>query len=104
VPCSRFTRTQQNEDAEEAITLCQDSLAALPSLHRDRYFSHMWLQEAYLSRYQILHNPADLLLTRELQTYIKAPYSGLSIPHYNSPIAENSHAFALEAYHMCFEL
>ncbi|KAG1861058.1 hypothetical protein C8R48DRAFT_801690, partial [Suillus tomentosus] len=65
VICSRFTQTQKNEDVEEDITLCQQSLSALSSLHPDRYFSYMMLQEAYLSRYRILHDPADLSLAVE---------------------------------------
>ncbi|KAG0692576.1 hypothetical protein DFH29DRAFT_489948 [Suillus ampliporus] len=50
--CSRFTQTPKNEDVE-AIALCQESLAALPSLHPDRYFSYRWLQEACLSHYRV---------------------------------------------------
>jgi hypothetical protein len=67
VLCSRFTQTQDNEDVEEAIALCQASSAALSSLHPVRYFSYimMWLQHAYLARYQILHDPADLPLAIE---------------------------------------
>ncbi|KAG2078747.1 hypothetical protein BDR04DRAFT_1226639, partial [Suillus decipiens] len=29
------------------------------------HYSYMWLKEAYLSRYQILHDPADLSLAIE---------------------------------------
>ncbi|KAG1843741.1 hypothetical protein C8R48DRAFT_464080 [Suillus tomentosus] len=46
--CSRFKQTQDNEEVKEAITLCQESLAALSLLHPDRYFSYMRLQVAYL--------------------------------------------------------
>ncbi|KAG1884510.1 CHAT domain-containing protein [Suillus fuscotomentosus] len=62
---SRFMQTRDNEDVEEAITLCQESLAALSSLHPDRYFSYMRLQVAYVSRYQILRDPVDLSLAVE---------------------------------------
>ncbi|KAG2122516.1 hypothetical protein BD769DRAFT_1360459, partial [Suillus cothurnatus] len=41
--CSRFTQTRKNEDIEEAIPLCQESLEALPSLNPSRCFSYVWL-------------------------------------------------------------
>ncbi|KAG2343622.1 hypothetical protein BDR05DRAFT_999896 [Suillus weaverae] len=63
--CFRFTHTRKNEDIEEVINLCQESLAALSSLHPDRYFIYMQLQETYLSRYRILHDPTDLSLAVE---------------------------------------
>jgi hypothetical protein len=55
-------QSRENEDIEEAIQLCQESLEALPSLHPGRYFSFMWLQKAYSSRYRVQHNLADLSL------------------------------------------
>ncbi|KAG1752557.1 uncharacterized protein EDB91DRAFT_1343591 [Suillus paluster] len=61
---SCFTQTQ-NEDAEEAICLGQESLVALPPLHPERHFSCKWLKEAYLSRYEVQCNPADLSLALE---------------------------------------
>ncbi|KAG2029546.1 hypothetical protein BDR03DRAFT_906533, partial [Suillus americanus] len=63
--CSRFTHTQKNEDLEEAIRPCPESLEALPSLHPVRYFSYVWLRNAYVSHYRVQHNLADLLLTVE---------------------------------------
>ncbi|KAG1837843.1 hypothetical protein DFJ58DRAFT_734132 [Suillus subalutaceus] len=65
VLCSRFTHTRKNEDVVEAITLCQESLAALHALHPHKIFSYWWLQVAYQFRYQILHDPADLLLAMD---------------------------------------
>jgi hypothetical protein len=35
--CSHFTQTWENEDVEEAIALCQESLAELSSLHRQTF-------------------------------------------------------------------
>ncbi|KAG1826657.1 hypothetical protein EV424DRAFT_1345440 [Suillus variegatus] len=61
----RFTQTQRNEDVEEAIRLCQESLETLSSLHPDRYFSYVVLQEAYLSRYRVQYDLADLSLAVE---------------------------------------
>ncbi|KAG2344808.1 hypothetical protein BDR05DRAFT_1058690, partial [Suillus weaverae] len=52
--------TRENVDVEGAITICQESLAALSSLHPHRYFNHMRLQQAYMSRHRILHDLADL--------------------------------------------
>ncbi|KAG2342356.1 hypothetical protein BDR05DRAFT_990471 [Suillus weaverae] len=57
-----LTCTDSNEDIKESIQLCQESLMALPSLHPDRYFSYLRLQEAYLSRYRVQHDSADLSL------------------------------------------
>ncbi|KAG2350967.1 hypothetical protein BDR05DRAFT_1054991 [Suillus weaverae] len=108
--CSRFKQTQQKEDVKEAITLCQESLAALSSLHPERYFSYMWLQKAYLSHYQILHNPADLSLAIEnFRLASRHPTRGIP-QHIIEAIdwahqAEvYQHESALEAYQMCFEL
>lgn len=61
----RFTQTQRNGDVEEAIRLCQESLDTLSSLHLDRYFSYMVLQETYLSRYRVQYDLADLSLAVE---------------------------------------
>ncbi|KAG1731574.1 hypothetical protein EDB19DRAFT_2041766 [Suillus lakei] len=60
--CSRFTQTRMNKDIEEAIHLCIQFLEALSLQHPERCLSYMQLQAAYLSRYQILHNAADLSL------------------------------------------
>ncbi|KAG2084742.1 uncharacterized protein F5147DRAFT_765194 [Suillus discolor] len=110
VLCSRFTQTQKKEDVEEAITLCQQSLAALSSLHPDRYFSYMWLQEAYLARYQILCDPGELSLA--IQNFRLAsghPTQGFPqriMTTYNWTIdAEQlGDVSALEAYSTCFDL
>jgi hypothetical protein len=40
--CSHFTQTWENEDVEDASSLCQVSLAELSSLHADKYISYMW--------------------------------------------------------------
>ncbi|KAG2343594.1 hypothetical protein BDR05DRAFT_989693 [Suillus weaverae] len=108
VLCSCFTQTQENEDVEEAITLCQESLAALSSLHPDRYFSHMRLQVAYLSRYDILHDPADLSLAIEnFRLGSRHPTQGFPqriIQAYNWTVAAEQHGHALEAYSTFFEL
>ncbi|KAG2040931.1 hypothetical protein BDR03DRAFT_1007702 [Suillus americanus] len=120
--CSRFTQTQDsedtqnnedtqdNKDVEEAITLCQESLAALSSLHPDRYFSYMRLQEAYLSRYQILHDPADLSLAVEnFKLASWHPTQGFPqriVGAYNWTRAAEKHGdgSALEAYSTFFKL
>ncbi|KAG1846749.1 hypothetical protein F4604DRAFT_1517458, partial [Suillus subluteus] len=60
--CSCFMHTRKNEDVKEAIQLCREALTILPSLHPDRCFSYMWLQKAYLSRYQVQLSPPDLSL------------------------------------------
>ncbi|KAG2094853.1 CHAT domain-containing protein [Suillus discolor] len=108
--CSRFTRTRRNEDVEEAIALCQESLAALSSLHPDRYCSYMWLQEAYLSRYRILHDPADLSLAVE-NFRLASRHSTQGFPQriiiaFNWTVAteRHGHESALEAYLTFFEL
>ncbi|KAG2033623.1 CHAT domain-containing protein [Suillus americanus] len=108
--CSRFTHTQNNEDIEEAINLCQESLAALSSLHPDSYFIYMRLQETYLSRYRILHDPADLLLAVEnFRLASRHPTQGF--PWRISEAIDWArqaeiyhHDSALEAYQICFEL
>ncbi|KAG1744328.1 CHAT domain-containing protein [Suillus occidentalis] len=108
--CSRFTHTRENEDVEEAIYLCQGSLEALPSLHMDRFFSYMRLQEAYLSRYRVQLNPADLSLTVEnFRLASRHPTQGFPrriIAAYNWTVAaeQHGHASALEAYTTFFEL
>ncbi|KAG2356013.1 hypothetical protein BDR07DRAFT_1613351 [Suillus spraguei] len=108
--CSRFTHTQENEDVEEAITLCQESLAALSSLHSDRCISHMRLKVAYLSRYRILHDPADLSLAIEnfrlasRHPTQKFPLRIIQVYHWTAAAEEYDHESALEAYSTFFEL
>ncbi|KIK40192.1 hypothetical protein CY34DRAFT_283651 [Suillus luteus UH-Slu-Lm8-n1] len=108
--CSRFTDTRKNEDVEEAINLCQKSLEALPSLHPDRYFSYMWLQEAYLSRYEVQLNPADLSLAVEnFRLASRHPTQGfperiIEAYHWTVAAEEHGHGSALEAYSTFFEL
>ncbi|KAG1824272.1 hypothetical protein EV424DRAFT_719826 [Suillus variegatus] len=108
--CSRFTETQKNEDVEEAITLCQQSLAALSSLHPDRYFSYIWLEKAYLSRYRILHDPADLSLAIEnFRLASRHPTQGFprritTACNWTVVAERHGHGSALEAYNACFDL
>jgi CHAT domain-containing protein/tetratricopeptide (TPR) repeat protein len=110
VLCFRFRHTQENRDIEEAITLCQESLAALSSLHPHRHFSYMCLKDAYLSRYCILHDPADLSLTIEnFRLASRHPTEGFPkriIQAYNWTVAaeQHGHVSALEAYSTFFEL
>ncbi|KAG1788963.1 CHAT domain-containing protein [Suillus plorans] len=110
VLCSRFTETQKNEDIEEAIALCQESLAALSSLHPNRHFSYMRLQEAYLSRYRILHDPADLSLAVE-NSRLASRHSTQGFPqrivrafNWTVEAEQHGHGSALEAYSTFFEL
>ncbi|KAG1774540.1 CHAT domain-containing protein [Suillus placidus] len=108
--CSRFTQTEENEDVEEAIQLCQEALASLPSLHPDRCRIHLWLQEAYLSRYRLQHNPVDLSLAVEnFRLGSRHPSYGFPeriIQAYDWTVAaeQHSHGSALEAYSTFFEL
>ncbi|KAG0704128.1 CHAT domain-containing protein [Suillus ampliporus] len=107
---SRFTRTPKNEDVEEAISLCQESLAALPSLHPNRFFSYMRLQEAYLSRYRVQHNPVDLSLAVEnFRLASRHPTQGFPLRingaiNWTFAAERHNHASAQEAYKMFFEL
>ncbi|KAG2094849.1 CHAT domain-containing protein [Suillus discolor] len=101
---------QKNEDVEEAIALCQESLAALSSLHPDRHFSYKRLQEAYLSRYRILHDAADLSLAIE-NFRLASRHSTQGFPQriigaFNWTVAteRHGHGSALEAYSTFFEL
>ncbi|KAG1827926.1 hypothetical protein EV424DRAFT_1597051 [Suillus variegatus] len=110
VLCSRFTQTQRNEDVKEAITLCQGSLAALSSLHPAMFFTYIRLQQAYLSRYQILHDPADLSLSiRNFKLASRHPTQGF--PHRITEAIDwarqaevYQHESALEAYSTFLEL
>ncbi|KIK34593.1 hypothetical protein CY34DRAFT_785522, partial [Suillus luteus UH-Slu-Lm8-n1] len=99
-----------NEDVEEAIDLCQKSLEALPSLHPDRHYSYFRLREAYLSRFRVHLNPADLSLAIEnFKLASRHPTQG-----FPERIAEAidwarqaevyQHKSDLEAYQTCFEL
>lgn len=65
LPSSASTQTRVNEDAEEAVNLCRESLKALPSQHPDMYLSYVRLQEIYLSRYQVQHNLTELSLAAD---------------------------------------
>ncbi|KAG1805697.1 uncharacterized protein BJ212DRAFT_1303962 [Suillus subaureus] len=108
--CSRFTHTQEDEDIKEIINLCQESLAALSSLYPDRYFIYMRLQEIYLSRYRILHDPVDLLLAVEnFRLASRHPTQGFpwrisEAIDWARQAEVYHHESALEAYQMCFEL
>ncbi|KAG2139847.1 CHAT domain-containing protein [Suillus bovinus] len=107
---SHFTQSQKNEDIEEAITLCQESLATLSSMHPDRCSSYMCMQEAYLSRYEILHDAADLSLAIEtFRLASRHPTQGFPIRilgAYKWTVAaeKHGHASALEAYMTFLEL
>ncbi|KAG1823763.1 CHAT domain-containing protein [Suillus subaureus] len=108
--CSRFMHTQQNEDVEEAITLCQEPLATLPSLHPARWFGYRWLMEAHLSRYRILHDPADLSLAiNNFRLASGHPTQGFpnrihTALHWVAEAEGHQHDSALEAYQVCLEL
>ncbi|KAG1844226.1 CHAT domain-containing protein [Suillus subluteus] len=107
---SRFTQTWKNEDIEEAIRLCQESLESLPSLHPDRYFSYRWLQEAYLSRYQVQLKSADLSLAVEnFRLASRHPTQGFPARikeaiDWARKTEVYQHDSTLEAYQMCLEL
>ncbi|KAG2339529.1 hypothetical protein BDR05DRAFT_1003340, partial [Suillus weaverae] len=108
--CSRFTQARENGDVEEAIQLCQEALASLPSLHPGRCRVHLWLQEAYLSRYRIQHNPVDLSLAVE-NFRLGSRHPTYGFPErideaYNWTVAaeQHGHGSALEAYSTFFEL
>ncbi|KAG1882647.1 hypothetical protein F4604DRAFT_1953238 [Suillus subluteus] len=108
--CSRFTQTRKNEDVEEAIRLCQESLEALPSLHPSRYFSYKWLQEAYLSRYRVRRNSADPSLPVE-NFRLASQHPTHGFPAHIAGAIEwarqaevYQHHSALEAYQTYFEL
>ncbi|KAG1767990.1 CHAT domain-containing protein [Suillus occidentalis] len=100
----------KNEDVEEAIALCQEILDTLPPLHPDRFFSYMCLKEAYLSRYEVQLNPADLSLAVENSRLASGhPTQGFPeriIQAYNWTIAaeQHGHTSAMEAYATFFEL
>ncbi|KAG2142431.1 CHAT domain-containing protein [Suillus clintonianus] len=108
--CSAFTRTRKNEDVKEAIDLCEESLLLLPSLHPDRCLSYVRLQEAYLARYQVHNNPADLSLAMEnFRLASRHPTRGFpdrihEAINWTVAAEEYSHASALEAYKTFFEL
>ncbi|KAG1873865.1 CHAT domain-containing protein, partial [Suillus subluteus] len=108
--CSRFTRTWENEDVKEAITLCQESLVALSSFHPNRHFIYMELMKAYLYRYQILQDPDYLSLAIEnVRLASKHPTQGFPRRIHTARewvfVAEwYSHTSALEAYNIFFEL
>ncbi|KAG2125776.1 CHAT domain-containing protein [Suillus clintonianus] len=107
---SRFTRTQKHEDVEEAIRLCQESLVALPSLHPDRCLIYWWLQVAYLSRYQMEHNPGDLsLAVNNFRLASGHPTQGFprrikTTLNWVHETKSHQHESALEAYKVCLEL
>ncbi|KAG2094535.1 CHAT domain-containing protein [Suillus cothurnatus] len=107
---SCFRRTQKNEDIEEAIRLCQESLEAVPSLHPDRSYSYVWLREAYLARYGVHRESADLSLAVEnFRLASRHPTQGLPdriLTAWNWIIVaeQHSHPSALEAYTTFFEL
>ncbi|KAG1775497.1 CHAT domain-containing protein [Suillus placidus] len=108
--CSRFTQTRENGDVEEAIQLCQEALASLPSLHPGRCRIHVWLREAYLSRFRIQHNPIDLSLAVEsFRLGSRHPTYGfperiMEAHQWTVAAEQHGHGSALEAYSTFFEL
>ncbi|KAG2038420.1 hypothetical protein BDR03DRAFT_305194 [Suillus americanus] len=108
--CSRFTQNQKNEDIEEAIRLCEESLAALPPLHPDRHFSYWKLREAYMVRYRIQHDPTDLSFGVEnFRMASNHPTQGfperiLEAIDWVREAELYQHESALEAYHTCLNL
>ncbi|KAG1724646.1 CHAT domain-containing protein [Suillus paluster] len=108
--CSWFTHTQKDEDVEEAIGLCRESLAALPPLHPDRCTCYARLQEAYLSRYGVHHDPGDLSLAVEhFRLASRHPTQGFpgrikTALLWVHEAEKHQHESALEAYHECLDL
>ncbi|KAG1720183.1 CHAT domain-containing protein [Suillus occidentalis] len=108
--CSRFKHTRKNQDIEEAIDLCHRSLAALSSLHPNIFFTYSWLRVAYLSRYEVQLNPADLSLAVEyFRLASRHPTQGLPdriglTYTWTTAMEQHGHQSALEAYSTFFEL
>ncbi|KAG2337714.1 hypothetical protein BDR05DRAFT_941178 [Suillus weaverae] len=108
--CFRFTQTWKDEDVEEAVNLCHESLSTLPSLHPDRCISYIRLNNAYLYRYQMQHDRADLLLAVE-NFRLASNHSTQGFPErfiqaYRWTVAAEQlgHGSALEAYSTSLEL
>ncbi|KAG1729113.1 CHAT domain-containing protein [Suillus lakei] len=84
--------------------------AALPSLHPDRYFSYMGLQEAYLSRYRVQRKSADLSLAVDnFRLASQHPTQGFperinEAINWTFEAERHNHPSALEAYKTFFEL
>ncbi|KAG2108771.1 hypothetical protein BD769DRAFT_1643001 [Suillus cothurnatus] len=110
VLCFRSAHTWKNGDVQEAIQLCQEALVSLPSLHPDRHFSYGGLKDAYLSRYQIYHDPADLSLAVEnFRLSSQHPTQGfpdhiIEAYKWTTAAEQHRHGSALEAYSTFFEL
>ncbi|KAG2134505.1 hypothetical protein DEU56DRAFT_409115 [Suillus clintonianus] len=108
--CSRFRLTGKNENVEVAIWLCQESLEAIPSLHPERYFGYMCVRDAYMSRYEIEHNPVDLSIAVENSRLAsRHPTCGFPIRimeayKWTFAAEKHDHGSALEAYSTFFEL
>ncbi|KAG1753593.1 CHAT domain-containing protein [Suillus paluster] len=130
---TRFVKLHSSDDLNEAIGLYRESkqhddperhkyLFSLSSALRSRfmqtqkdedveYLSYMWLKEAYLSRYEVQHNPAYLSLAVEnFRLVSRHPTQGFLanriIQAYNWTVTAewHSHTSALEAYTTFFEL
>ncbi|KAG0698936.1 hypothetical protein DFH29DRAFT_877650 [Suillus ampliporus] len=107
-----LTETRKNEDVEEVIQvdLCQQSLVTLSSLYPNRYFSFMVLKNAYVSRYRVQFNPADLALAVEnFRLASRHPTQGFPNRVQTSrkwvvAVEQYHHTSALEAYTACFKL
>ncbi|KAG2034104.1 CHAT domain-containing protein [Suillus americanus] len=110
VLCSRFMHTRKNEDVEEAIQLCREALVALHSLHPDRHSCYFSLRVAYMCRYSVQYEPADLALAVEnfrlASQHPTHGFPGRIVEAYNWVVAaeQHGHGSALEAYSTFFEL
>ncbi|KAG1845227.1 hypothetical protein C8R48DRAFT_734495 [Suillus tomentosus] len=85
--------------------ICNESLTALPALHAD-YFNYGWLSHtAYMSRYQILHDTADLSLAAEnsILASCKACHD-TSMHHIIGPSQQSSMLMDLQWRPIFFEL
>ncbi|KAG2344406.1 hypothetical protein BDR05DRAFT_999166 [Suillus weaverae] len=103
-------RQHKNEDVEEAIQICQETLVSLPPLHPDRHYSYLRLREAYMSRYRIQHDPTDLSLAMEnFRMASRHPTQGFHERIWGAIrwIRQSElyqHESALEAYHTYLDL
>ncbi|KIK37859.1 hypothetical protein CY34DRAFT_91959, partial [Suillus luteus UH-Slu-Lm8-n1] len=108
--CSLFIHTQENKEVEEAISFCQESLEVLPSLHPDRFYSYHRLGQAYITRYCVQYEPADLSLAVEnFRLASGHPTQGfpnriLNTLWWVDEAESHRHDSALEAYQVFLEL
>ncbi|KAG1747017.1 CHAT domain-containing protein [Suillus occidentalis] len=108
--CSLFMHTQEKKEVEEAISFCQESLEVLPSLHPDRFYSYHRLGQAYIARYCVQYEPADLSLAVEnFRLASGHPTQGfpnriLNALWWVDEAESHHHDSALEAYQVFLEL